>query len=140
MRSAIVLLKVGINKSGVKKFDFVHISLIVCNRTGTIICYGINSMECHSEEVALYNLNKELRHYPYNRGFCIINLAITKNYKIRISKPCKKCSEKIQKYKTARITRVVWTLEDGSMESVNFDPNQSLCNLIHAKYSSKHKQ
>jgi hypothetical protein len=107
--------------------------------TRTIVCYGINNTNIHSEEAALWNLNKELRHYPDNRGFRIINLAITKNHKIRISKPCRKCSEKIQKYKNAKITRVVWTLEDGSMESVNLDSDQPLCTLINAQHSSKYK-
>jgi hypothetical protein len=51
----------------------------------------------------------------FRKGLTVINLAVTKSYKIRISKPCKNCAILLNKYSNI-ITKIIWTTENGGCE------------------------
>ena len=49
------------------------------------------------------------------KGLTIVNLAVTKSGKIRISKPCLECARMLGHYESL-ITKIIWTTETGHCE------------------------
>ena len=88
-----------------------------------MLCFGINYLfsdhsSIHSEKSAWNKLNKFFHLIPkrwIRKGFTVVNLAVTKNYKIRISKPCKNCANLLNQHDNL-ITKIIWTTETGLCE------------------------
>ena len=101
---------------------------MVSNKTGDILSYGFNCSlpnhdrtSIHSEENAWYEFkrlwkNRQISEKKLRSGVTMINLALTPSHTIRMSKPCKKCSNFITK--NANVIREVhWSDADGQMRS-----------------------
>lgn len=106
-----------------------------------MICYGVNCLHAdesgsiHSEQAAFKKLFKLLRTHCISerllkKGIQVINLALTKAFKVRMSRPCKKCSEFLQKVHLP-ISRISWTDENSVLH------HNTVHDISHgSKYSS----
>lgn len=79
----------------------------------------------HSEEDAWFNFKRKLKQGKFpskwlRKGLTLINLAVTKTYQIRMSKPCTRCAKLIQKQQSI-FRKIYWTTADGSVESCSCD-------------------
>jgi hypothetical protein len=104
------------------KFNFTHVTLIVSNFNNHVVSWGTNGFDIrnqsiHSEETAwdrfvtLVNANRIPRRW-LKKGVQLINMALTKTFKLRMSRPCMRCSFLIEKYAHI-ITNVTWTDTNG---------------------------
>ena len=104
------------------RIDFAHISFIVSNFNNHVLSWGVNGINIknesiHSEEVAWFKFMKLSRNNLIpkrwlKKGVYVVNVAVSKTYKLRMSRPCQRCSTLIHKY-SHMITNVIWTDPDG---------------------------
>ena len=109
-----------------KKRKYIHLTLIVSNYNHRVLAYGMNYIvnkkrSIHSEEQAWYEFKRLIkkRRYPkkwFRKGCMFVNLAVTRAFKIRISRPCTRCSFLITK-NNKMISKVIWTTGNNSIQN-----------------------
>jgi hypothetical protein len=104
------------------RLAYAHVSFVVSNFNNHVLSWGINGYDLkkksvHSEEVAwskfvtLVNQDRIPKRW-LKRGVHMVNVALTRTYKLRMSRPCRRCSKLIERYSNV-ITEVVWTNQYG---------------------------
>ena len=102
--------------------DFAHISCVVSNFNDHVLSWGLNGFDLkgrsiHSEEVAWSKFLSLLHHKCIpsrwlRRGVRLVNMALSPTFKLRMCRPCRRCSLLIEKY-SHLITDVMWTDAQG---------------------------
>lgn len=114
------------NRNQIRRRDhlsYTHVSFVVSNTSHDVLSWGLNGFDLqknsvHSEEVAwskfLWLLNsKRIPKRLVKKGVYMVNVALTRSYKLRMSRPCKRCSTLLFKYSNF-IKNVIWTNEEGN--------------------------
>jgi hypothetical protein len=102
--------------------SYTHVSFVVSNTNHDVLSWGLNGFDLqknsvHSEEVAwskflcLLN-NNRIPKRLVKKGVYMVNVALTRSYKLRMSRPCKRCSTLLFKHSNF-IKNVIWTNEEG---------------------------
>jgi len=100
------------------RLPFAHVSFVVTNCQARVVAWGVNGFDLkgqsvHSEETAwskfveLVQRNALPRRW-LRKGVHLVNVALTRTYQLRMSRPCRRCSHLIERY-SHWITQVTWT-------------------------------
>jgi hypothetical protein len=95
---------------------------VVSNYNEHVLAWGVNGFDLknrsiHSEEAAwskfveMVNRDRIPRRWM-KRGVHMVNVAFTRSFKLRMSRPCRRCSSLIERYSNL-ITQVIWTDSNG---------------------------
>lgn len=95
---------------------------MVANFNEHVLAWGVNGFDLknrsvHSEETAwsrfIESVNRDrVPRQWLKRGVHMVNVALTRSYKLRMSRPCRRCSLLIERY-SHLITKVIWTNPEG---------------------------